>query len=228
MAATRTDAVAMPTLSAGNGILTAHKAVADRIRNAIVAGELPGGTRLVQADLAQSLDVSITPVREALRDLIAEGLVDFDAFRAATVHKTSLAELEELYELRRILVPIAVRAAVVNITPEELDVAESLARAMKAELEPTMWVQMNRSFHHLLDDASGRPRLQEILSRLADLSALYVGLSISGVEGRRIQGDRDHIELVDRYRARDVEGAVALALSHLGDTVEVARLSVAD
>jgi DNA-binding GntR family transcriptional regulator len=217
--------VQLPTLSA-DGVLTAHKTVADRIRNAVIAGELPGGTRLVQADLAKSLSVSITPVREALRDLIADGLLDFDAFRGATVHETTLAELEELYELRRTLVPMAVKAAVKEITAEELDHAEQVALRMRALKDPGEWVRLNREFHSILDGASRRPHLQDILGRLADLSALYVGLSISSVKGRRTRGDRDHMAMVETYRAGDVDGAVKLALSHLSDTVDVARESV--
>ncbi len=223
----KSPTVQLPTLAA-EGVLTAHRAVANRIRNAIMADELPGGTRLVQADLAKSRSVSITPVREALRDLIAEGLVDFDAFRGSTVHQTTLAELEEIYELRRTLVPIAVRAAVKEITTEELDLAEALARQMKAEKVPGNWVQLNRQFHHVLDSASRRPRLEAILAGLADLSALYIGLSISGVRGRRIRGDRDHLAMVETYRSGDVDQAVELSLAHLEDTVEVARNAVVD
>lgn len=222
-----TSKVQLPTL-APEGVLTAHQAVTDRIRDAIIAGELPGGTRLVQAELARSLSVSITPVREALRDLIADGLVDFDAFRGATVHETTLTELDELYELRRTLVPIAVRAAVKEITDEELDVAEQLAQRMRSLKDPGGWVRLNRQFHSVLDGASRRPHLQEILGRLADLSALYIGLSISGVKGRRTRGDRDHLAMVELYRAGDVDGAVKLALSHLTDTVDVARGSVVE
>lgn len=228
---TAKSATPLPSIGKGPEILTAHKAVANRIRNAIVVGELPGGTRLVQAELADRLAVSITPVREALRDLIAEGLVDFDAFRAATVHETSLVELEELYELRSILVPIATRAGIANVIAhghtDVLDKAEYLAKRMEIEPDPSTWVELNREFHHHLDSLSGKPHLNEILRRLADLSSLYVGLSISNVKDRRVRGDRDHLELVNRYRDGDVDGAVDVALRHLADTVAVARASVA-
>jgi len=218
--------VRLPRMEA-DGVRTAHRAVANRIRKAILAGDLPGGTRLVQADLAQSLAVSVTPVREALRDLIAEGLVEFDAFRGATVHQTSLAELEEIYELRNLLVPISVRAGVKEITPEELDEAAAIARAMKTTPDAVEWIELNRQFHDVLDAASRRPRLQEILTRLANLSALYVGVSISGVKGRRARADRDHVEMIAAYRDGDAERAVKMALAHLEDTVAVARASLA-
>ena len=212
-----------------NDIRTAHRAVMDRIRRAIVSGQLAGGARLVQADLAKSLAVSVTPVREALRDLASEGLVDFDPFRGATVHSTSLDELEELYSLRRILVPVAVRAGVERITVDELDRAEALAAQMERQTtDPTEWIDINRRFHSVLDAASGQPHLTTILGKLAEMSALYVGVSVSANVDRRRRGDRDHGLLVNAFRSRDAECAVAIALSHLDDTVEIARASLAE
>jgi len=206
-----------------DGARTAHRTVTDRMREAILSGELPGGLHLVQSDLAQSLGVSVTPVREALRDLVGEGLIDFDAYRGAIVHPPSLDELEEIYELRRLLTPSAVREAVKNATPEELDQAEQLCRAMEKTNDASQWLECNRQFHRLLDTASRRPRFQEILGRLADLSALYVGVSIGGTRNRRMQANRDHAEMVAAYRDGDVDKAVTLALDHLADTVQIAR-----
>jgi DNA-binding GntR family transcriptional regulator len=199
--------------------------VRNQIRQAIIAGDLPGGSRLVQSDLAESLGVSVTPVREALRDLVGEGIVDFDAFRGATVHQRSVAELEEIYDLRRILVPVAVRDAVKQIAPAELQEASALAKSMKTA-DPAEWVNLNREFHSILDGASRRPRLQEFLARLADLSALYVGVTISGNPGRRSRGDRDHAAMVTAYRTGDADRAVELSLSHFEDTVAVARAAL--
>jgi DNA-binding GntR family transcriptional regulator len=201
--------------------------VRNQLRRAIMTGELPGGSRLIQSDLAASLGVSVTPVREALRDLGGEGFVEFDDFRGAVVHQRSVAELEEIYELRCILVPVAVRDAVKQITPVELREAAALAKAMKTA-DPVEWVGLNGEFHSVLDGASRRLRLQEILGRLADLSALYVGVTISGDRGRRARGDRDHAAMVSSYRAGDVERSVELALSHLGDTVAVARAALVE
>ena len=204
-------------------VRTAHRTVTDRIREAILSGELPGGTRLVQSELAASLAVSVTPVREALRDLVGEGLIEFDPYRGATVHEPTLEELEEIYELRSMLTARTVSEGVQKITDEQLDMAESLHKSMKAQSDPAMWLDLNRQFHHVLDAASGRPLYQEMLGRLADLSALYVGVSISGSKSRRKQANSDHGEMIAAYRAHDSDLAVELALRHLGDTVDVAR-----
>jgi len=212
----------LPTLSS-SGVRTAHRTVTDRLREAILSGELPGGTRLVQSELAASLAVSVTPVREALRDLVGEGLIEFDPYRGATVHEPTLAELEEIYELRRMLTAGAVAEGVRQITDEELAEAARLHKAMKSESDPAVWLDLNRQFHHVLDGASRRPLYQEMLGRLADLSALYVGVSISGSKARRTTANRDHGEMIEAYRARDADLAVVLALRHLDDTVAVAR-----
>ncbi len=204
-------------------IRTAYTTVTDRLRKAIISGELSGGTRLVQAELAQSLSVSVTPVREALRNLMSEGLVDYSPFHGATVHQTSRAELEDVYELRSVLIPLAVREGIKNITTAELESAEQLAHQMEAETDPIGWVELNREFHKVFYVASRRPKVYELLVTLADLSSLYVGLSISGDAARRARGDDDHLEIIRAYRAKDLDAATKITLVHNLDTLEVAR-----
>lgn len=208
---------------ASSPIRTAHVTVTDRLRTAIISGELPGGTHLMQADLARSLSVSVTPVREALRNLMSEGLVDYSAFHGATVHQTSRAELEDVYEIRTVLIPLAVREGVANITDDELEAALDLTRLMEAAKDPVEWVELNREFHKILYVASRRPKLYSILTTLADLSSLYVGVSIGGDAERRARGDADHQEILRTYRAKDVERAIEITVAHNLDTFEVAR-----
>lgn len=217
----------LPAL-ASTPIRTAHVTVTDRIRTAIISGELPGGTHLMQAELAQRLSVSVTPIREALRNLMSEGLVDYSAFHGATVHETTRDELEDVYELRTVLIPLAVREGVRNITAEELDAAESLAHQMEAATDPAQWVELNREFHKIFYVASRRPKLYSILTTLADLSSLYVGVSISGDAERRARGDADHLEILRTYRAGDTERAIEITVAHNLDTLEAARGVVDD
>jgi DNA-binding GntR family transcriptional regulator len=179
--------------------------------------------------LAENLNVSITPVREALRDLVAQGLVHEDPFRGATVHEVSLEELEEVYQLRCLLLPIAIRDRVATISDEQLTVAERMARAMDVEMDDQAWVDANRDFHRALDATSDRlPHLQMILSRLADISALYIALSITSNRARRQRACKDHLALVKAYRARDADRAVEIAIRHFEDTASAARTYLAE
>jgi DNA-binding GntR family transcriptional regulator len=212
---------ALPTLKASM-VRTAHRDVTDRLREAIISGVLPAGTHLVQADLATQLQVSVTPVREALRDLSSQGLVDVDPFRGATVHKVSLAELEEIYQLRRLLIPMAIRERVQTITDAELDEAGQIVRRMTLTSPDAEWVENNRRLHKLLDGTSSQPHLRAILQRLADISSLYVGLSVHTDPARRRRARDDHRALVNAYRARDAEQVIEIAISHINDTAAVA------
>ncbi|WP_245905943.1 GntR family transcriptional regulator [Mycolicibacterium palauense] len=201
---------------------TAHRDVADRLRHAIVSGVLPSGTHLTQVELAQTMNVSVTPVREALRELENEGLVDFDPFRGATVHAVALDELEEIYELRRVLVPLAIRERVTTITDEELDQADSIAKRMNLDMSDSEWVDANRALHTVLDGAPSQPHLHAFLRRLADISALYVGISVQTDPERRRRARDDHNALIAAYRIRNADAVTAITLRHLNDTAAVA------
>jgi DNA-binding GntR family transcriptional regulator len=209
-------------------VRTAHREVADRLRLAIISGALPAGTRLVQAELAASLRLSVTPIREALRELETQGLVDFDAFRGATVHAVSLHELEEVYALRRALIPLAVRERVVTVTDDELDQADMIAKRMSLRSPDAQWVDDNRELHRILDGTSAQPHLRAFLQRLADLSALYVGVSVTTDPERRRRARDDHRSLIAAYRARNAEVVIAITLSHINDTAAVAAAALCD
>lgn len=202
---------------------TAHQSVVDTLRRAILSGVLPGGSHLVQADIAEQLQVSTTPVREALRDLAAEGLVRLDAHRGAVVHECSVAEMEEIYGLRRILEPEAIRRALERITDTELDRAEKILVEMEAETDFGTWADLNRDFHALIEDAAGAPRLASILKSLRDVAAIYVGLSMQAEARDFRSANAEHRAILEACRARDSERAVAVVIQHLEVTRDAIR-----
>lgn len=197
---------------------TTHAYVLGTLREAILNGELAGGTHLIQSDLATQLDVSITPVREALRDLAAEGLVDFDPHKGALVRSLDLAEVQELYELRMTLEPIMIRRSIKCLKPERIDHADSLQRQMTNTTSITEWVELNRQFHEAFAEPDNS-RLSAILSGLRASSSAYVGLSLGASPDRIKESDTQHAQLVELYRRQDVNAVVALTLQHLESTL---------
>lgn len=198
---------------------TVHEYVLKSLRGAIIDGRLVAGTHLVQTDLAQQLDVSITPVREALRDLATEGLVEFDPHRGALVRTLNLDEVREVYELRITLEPLMVRRAVGQITPEQLDRADALRHQMEETKSLSAWAELNRRFHNTLAESDRGSRLSNILNGLRDTSSSYVGISLSASPERIAEANEEHGRLVEYFRAGDVEAAVALAVQHLRATI---------
>lgn len=200
---------------------TAHEIAHVALRRAILSGDLPGGTRLVQSKLARDLQLSTTPVREALRDLVTEGLVDLDPHRGAVVRKLTEDDLVEIYFLRSILEPMAMTLAARNHTREDLEKAERVQVVMLKELDTAVWTDLNREFHGLLAEASHSPRLIELLAQLRDAAAPYVSVALrAGGENPFEEGNRDHSDLLEAIAARDEERASAVTTRHLRSTLQ--------
>jgi DNA-binding GntR family transcriptional regulator len=163
--------------------LSAHELARETLRQAILRGQLPGGARLVQADLAAHLRISTTPVREALRDLATEGLIVLDRHRGGLVRELSRSEMEDIAMLRGLLEPTAVSMAVERISEAELDRADALCREMAHEVEVGKWLELNRKFHYIFHAAlvkAARARDKEQAIRIqASHVSLHVGMEIS-------------------------------------------------
>jgi DNA-binding GntR family transcriptional regulator len=207
----------------GDGRLyrTAQAAVADRLRRAVLSGMLAPGSRLLQADVAAEMKTSTTPVREAMRELAGEGLLDLDPHRGVVVHQGGDAELRELYNVRMLLEPVAIAATVANITPAQLDRAQRILDQMERETDFAEWAILNQTFHGLLAEASRLEIITSILKKLRNLSSLYVASSIHRSPDRISTGNAEHRALLDACRAGDAARAQELELTHLRHTVEM-------
>ena len=198
---------------------TALQMVRDTLRVAILSGQMPGGTRLVQAEIAASLDVSTTPVREALIQLASEGLIQFDAHRGAVVHEIDLDELREIYEIRSALEQIAVRRAAANIDDELLDRATELVEVMENTGEPADWVQRNWDFHTVVGQGAGSKRLASVIKTVQNSSSMYVAHSVKLVPERMREANVEHRNLLDALRNRDGDLAADIMREHLTHTI---------
>lgn len=198
---------------------TAHEYVRAVMRRAILNGELASGSRLVQAELAAMLDVSTTPVREALRDLATEGLVRFDPHHGAVVTELSSDDVHEIYEIRRVLEPMALRQAVPRVSDQLLARLRELHQKMLAEPQSAEWVDRNRVFHMAIYEAAASPRLVGIIRTLEDASVMYIGASLKRSPTLRDEANRDHGDILDALERRDAEAAVEALTRHLATSI---------
>jgi DNA-binding GntR family transcriptional regulator len=145
--------------------------VADKLRTAILNGEIKPGDWLRQERLAQEYGVSQMPVREALKELTAEGLVEHVPYRGVRVIEFSADDISDLYACRSFMEGMAARTAADNITAEEIAELKSLQIQMKASLEPQVlpeYSELNRRFHKLIFNASRRAYLSRTLNQMWD------------------------------------------------------------
>jgi DNA-binding GntR family transcriptional regulator len=180
----------------------------------IIDGTLPGGARITQAELAQRFGVSLTPIREVLRELNSEGLIEIDPFTGATVHRPTLQSLSEIYEMRQALEPLTVPRASLRLPGDKVARATELLTLMDEELDKASWTEANREFHRLLRSGSPNRRVLELLGWIENLSDMYVSLSIAG----RPDANMEHAELLAAYRMGECAKILELTAIHLKKT----------
>lgn len=199
----------------GNSRQTAHEYVREVLRRSILNGDLTGGARLVQAELAATLDVSTTPVREALRDLASEGLVRFDPHRGAVVTELDGDDLKDIYDIRRILEPEAMRQSAPHVTEALLTQLRKIHQRMIDDPHSASFVDLNRVFHLAIYEAGTSSRMLSIIRSLEDAAVMYIGAALKNVSGLREAAIHDHAEILAALEAGDTDAAVAAITDHL-------------
>ncbi len=191
--------------------------VYESLREDILTNRLPPGTPLQEAAIARALEVSRGPVREALRRLAAEGLVDLVPRRGAVVSSLSREEFLDAYRVREALEVLAIRLATPRLTEEDLQELERLHEAMvqaAAANDLDAFFAANAAFHELFVDRSGNLILQDYYYPLVDQMRRYRLRSVS-LRGGLLRSCDEHRAILDALRRRDAETAAQLLSEHI-------------
>lgn len=199
----------------GDGHRALYEVVTERVRSAILNGEFFPGERLVEDRLAQELRVSRHPVREALRTLQLEGLVDISPRRGATVSRVSVEEAGEFFQVLAVLDGLAARLAAEHRDEEALRTLRLvLDRAKQAQAMGNLeeLTQCNREFHGIVAGAGKNRHLAETITPLRD----RIQWAQSAVARRRPDLSwAEHEEIYSAIERRDAEAAEILAYHHI-------------
>jgi DNA-binding GntR family transcriptional regulator len=200
--------------SAGPRYRTATEYVEATLRAAILSGAIAPGTPLRQEELATSFKVSRMPIREALRQLEAQALVDFEPHRGAVVVQITLLDAMDNYAIRAALEPQALRLSIPNLTVEDFEIAEDLLAEIDQECDPGRMGELNRRFHMTLYAQAGLPRLIALTEQHLATADRHLRFHLSAVGGDL--GQDEHREMLAACHARDIERAVATLARHHG------------
>ena len=198
---------------------TIQQVVTDRIRGAILDGTFKPNERLNQAELAERLNVSRIPTREALRTLEGESLVKFYPHRGAVVSAMSPEEIEEVYEMRIWLEISAAQRAVKRIDERQLQKVRVLEGQTAKATEPELWLSLNSRFHEAIYEASGWIRLLSVIGMLRNLTTPYMQMYVSH-QFNRDRANCEHAEILEALEVRDTIGLKAVLRRHLGDACQ--------
>ncbi len=205
-----------------NGLLskrTMADQVAELLRQRILSGALPAGMPIRQEHLAAELGISRIPLREALKQLAAEGFVTIASHKGATVAPLSIAEVEELFQLRLRLETWVLGLALPRLTAADLAALDQLIAEQRAPDSLPRWGDLNWRFHEVMYQPAGRPLTLKMLKRIHDNIDRYIRLEISLSAGRD-RAFREHEELLAYCREGAVAPALALLERHIQQTAE--------
>jgi DNA-binding GntR family transcriptional regulator len=189
------------------------------LHHGIVSGAIPGGTRLVQSVIADELAVSTRQVRDALCDLVAEGLVRIDARGSAVVHELCRGDLEDIYQIRMLLEPVAAARGASLASEDTVLRATALLAAMGSETDAQRWAGFDADFHRVISEPGSSPRLAALLENFRELSARYVRHSILAAPGRARESSAEHEEIMRAVLKGDPEAVADATFRHLDGTL---------
>ncbi len=211
--------------------VTRTQIVVEVLREKILSGEIAAGEPLRQSALAQSLNVSRIPLREALVQLEAEGLAKFEAHKGATVAALSVDQVTELFDLRALIETDLLQKAILNMTDATLLKAQAyldeLEIAFKNQDSVSSWSVLNTKFHTCLYEAANRPHTLEVVKRLNTKCDRYIRLQLLN-DGGIPKAEQEHQQLLAYCRNKDVDRATALLKEHILNAAETIRELVAN
>jgi len=209
---------------------TRTQLVAEAIREKILSGDIKAGEPLRQAALAAELNVSRIPVREALLQLEAEGLVNFEAHKGATATQLNSDQIDEIFDLRALLEAELLRHSITNLTPRDLLEAEAILFDLEAATEAgdtqLATGKLNAEFHGKLYSKAERPQTKELVAVYSKNSERYVRMHILLAGGIKTAPE-EHRQLLELCKAKKVDEACDYLKKHiLGAKEDIKHLLV--
>ncbi|MGH7328875.1 MAG: GntR family transcriptional regulator [Polyangiaceae bacterium] len=192
--------------------------VAEKLKERIISGAYEPGSRLTLSDVARNFGVSTIPVREAMRNLEALGLLTFTPNRGATVRALRVDEIRELTLIRTPLEILAATEAMQHVTSKQLTELEAILKKM--DDRPNEWIALHDRFHTSIHKYSGLPRLCEWLAMLRDRMRPYILLYLNDPKQRAI-AQKEHRLYVQGLRRRDAALFQELVPRHLARSAQM-------
>lgn len=193
-------------------------AVADKLRDQIIRGEIAEGSQLRQDAIATQYGVSRIPVREALRQLDAEGLIAIVPNRGAVVPALSPDDIGELFSIRALLEPEVLKLSIPYLTDEDFSEAETILAKYVSELQRddhvSAWGRLNWQFHSALYSRANQPRFMAIIRNVNNSGERYTRLQLYLTHGMK-RANEEHHRILQFCRQRDITAACKLLREHI-------------
>lgn len=194
-----------------------HVQIADMLRDMIMTGEIREGDKIKENELCSSMGVSKTPLREALRVLSVEGLIELVPNRGAFVTRPEFTEIREMFDIMVLLEGFCARSACEKMDQKDFSLLEKLHGQLEQKFasdDQEGYIQINNQYHSLVQELAGNRSLNQIIDGLRKRVLLYRFQSLTA-QGRMDESIQEHRELLEIFRKRNHKKAEVLMQNHL-------------
>lgn len=200
---------------------TLRKEIRDYIQQQIAGGRFKAGDRIVETQMARELGVSQAPVREAILELAAMGLLEERPYSGSFIRKLTAADIEDIYNTRAFLDEYAARRAAQRIGPGQLEKMKALLREMDEAENPHDFVEKDIAFHAMVVDAAGSPALKKVWESLRLVE--WTGLSVAVTRNTLPELAKQHwqiFRLLERHADHTAGAYMFLHIKNFGDELK--------
>ena len=199
------------------------------LKKAIITGEIPAGERIVETDYADRLHISRTPLREALRKLERDGLVEYVMRRGVIVQAFTTEDVEQIYTIRNCLELLTLPDIIEKATPEDIaHLREMLAKMdeLNEKNDVEALSPVARDFHTAITAISGKNRILRVIEGQDEYIRRFSAMAIKQ-EDRRNEANEEHHRLVDLIEQKDLPAFEALMKQHIERSKECCLAALA-
>ena len=200
----------------------------EQLKHAIITGQIPAGSRIVETIYAEQLHISRTPLREALRRLERDGLVEYVLHRGVVVRAFTIEDIDEIFTIRNAMMMLILPSIVENVTDERIRELRDILLKMDVEYERTdadALAISNRQFHGTMEHISTKIRILRVIDSQEEYIKRFQATTIASVV-RRTNAHQEHHEMVDLLEKRDLEGLKVLFRHHFEESKETCLAAV--
>ena len=200
----------------------------EQLKHAIITGQIPAGSRIVETVYADQLHISRTPLREALRKLERDGLVEYVLHRGVVVRAFTIEDIEEIFTIRNAMMMLIMPSVVENVTDDKIKELRDILKQMDVEYEredADALAVSNRLFHGTMEHISDKMRILRVIDSQEEYIKRFSAVTIASII-RRSNAHQEHHQLVDLLEKRDLEGLQRLMEHHLDESKETCLAAV--
>lgn len=202
----------------------------EQLKHAIITGEIPAGSRIVETVYAEQLHISRTPLREALRKLERDGLVEYVLHRGVVVRAFTIHDIDEIFTIRNAMMMLILQSIVEHVNEDVLNTLRDILKEMDVAQEKAdadALAVLNRAFHSTIEHLSDKIRILRVIESQEEYITRFSALTIASIV-RRSNAHQEHHQMVRLLEQRDLEGLKSLMAHHLEESKETCLQAISD